>query len=91
VIKAINIKLDSVIVKTNKLATEYRDYIMDNAVTLTSTSQIKVNMNIKMNLAIGLVLGLMLGAFIAFFKEYWKNSNQDVMKIYKGTETKTEE
>jgi hypothetical protein len=90
VIKTINTKLDSLIVKTNKLSKEYRDYIMDNAVTLTSTSQIKVNMNIKMNLVIGLVLGLMLGAFIAFFKEYWKNSNQDVMKIYKGTDKKIE-
>jgi capsular polysaccharide biosynthesis protein len=91
VIKTINTKLDSLIVKTNKLSKEYRDYIMDNAVTLTSTSQIKVNMNIKMNLAIALVLGLMLGAFIAFFKEYWKNSNQDVVKIYKGTESKIED
>jgi capsular polysaccharide biosynthesis protein len=78
VIKTINTKLDSLIIKTNKLSKEYRDYIMDNAVTLTSTSQLKVNMNIKMNLAIALVLGLMLGAFIAFFKEYWKNSNQDI-------------
>jgi hypothetical protein len=77
VIKKINTKTNQLINKINKLSAEHRDYIMDNAISMTSTSQIKINANIKMNLAIALVISLILGAFISFFKEYWKNSNKE--------------
>jgi Fe2+ transport system protein B len=41
VIKKINTKTNQLINKINKLSAEHRDYIMDNAISITSTSQIK--------------------------------------------------